>query len=1341
MGRGVPVDSDAETLCGETTHDKDAGYYEFQWHHEWMKVTKNPNGTTGWATIIHSTNAAVVPKTVCRIHLCAFNPCKAWHPTSKYGLVGEPIHLRSVERRDSSALAEPIAAPTTAVADTSLLAAETSLPAPVAAAVADSIDAPPPTTEPELEALAPVKEEPALDPAVTCIDVPDCPKEASLHTMQAPGPTSPKNDMRGASCDAVAPSTAVAAQHALKATLLALARAIRRPREYVGYSAFLLMGLLKKCQPTVWEGSSYIDLLEVFAPWAKERCTELVLVSAIPVALVANPDGSVALAPICAEYPLTKTCHYVAGLSIPACEVSESACSFEALYASLGVGVMTTVLDGDCGLEVMTMMLGIPSTPETRNALRIEISDYLLDRLEEAWLHDLMVVCQELRHEDVVLYRTMRATVSSIAPVAPVAPSPAVADIVATGPVTPDAESLDAMRWASKLDDDSCVLSLIRSLPAEIVQEQVLLYRGRDETALAEKGKVQEEKKPIAIGRNALLQTRMMVVKRFHEFCQENGIDPTRKLPYGALTEFRNANIICTSQRVSLHNRTIRDWYSQLVCTAVADGHVVSLVPSEKCKLRSRAPVTMLQRRRAPGAGARFKATPIREALYEWFTATRYAVDWSQLISESRSRGKKHLARFPRSILRLKVQQFIQEYTYACLLNGEPVVTFKADSWWFKRWQEEYGLSMRKANRKYAVPRAVVKERMEIFWVVLFRVRLLIYLSFGYEALILNFDQSPYHHNESGSQNHPVLAVTCSTVPVVEGNSDVKSRWTANLTTQSRFNADDQIPAAECMFKAERDGRTHERLQAFLRSRGFPPWFTVTVGPKGSYREHDIISWLTKHLEPWKDGRDWRIYLCDDYAAHKTDNVWNLCWSRGYVRITHGGGVTPYAQTPDTDLNEHVRRTYGKKESRLLLDKMKDGQVVPKLTHEECMEVMYEVLNDRALHVAAAQGYKKVGQSIDLYGAEDELVCREAGVFWKEETTDKYASMRQKLDQELAAVADEFKSSGITWCERDVLRLISPYPKHAKVDRVIENLGEDAYNDDLQGLDEAPDDPAVADSGEDEADCTDASDNDPDAVADDVPECAEVDPSAEGVELAVLPEEGISADDADAIHKVKATISALEGQLEGLRAIGSVRMVQHVQTELDKQHRRARELIKISPAVADSFLRLRRAEDEERLTQQRIAMQHKKRKREASNAVAERNAAVAELRETKRRIQEMESIVACRYAIKTFTLEAMGDGAGNAGGAKARKNRFDVLDRLSRVGAGLSPGQKNDWLWFKEAWDKAMAEEHGAAWASLFAKWMQSVLDDDSSNAFSSFVYRETCRVFHGTVALHVPGV
>ena len=51
-----------------------------------------------------------------------------------------------------------------------------------------------------------------------------------------------------------------------------------------------------------------------------------------------------------------------------------------------------------------------------------------------------------------------------------------------------------------------------------------------------------------------------------------------------------------------------------------------------------------------------------------------------------------------------------------------------------------------------------------------------------------------------------------------------------------------------------------------------------------------------------------------------------------------------------------------------------------------------------------------------------------------------------------------------------------------------------------------------------------------------------------------------------------------------------------------------------------------------------------------------------------------------------------------------------------------------------------MVETHGEGWAELFSSWMQALLEDGRSNAFSIFVHEETRRVFHGVAALHVPG-
>ena len=67
-------------------------------------------------------------------------------------------------------------------------------------------------------------------------------------------------------------------------------------------------------------------------------------------------------------------------------------------------------------------------------------------------------------------------------------------------------------------------------------------------------------------------------------------------------------------------------------------------------------------------------------------------------------------------------------------------------------------------------------------------------------------------------------------------------------------------------------------------------------------------------------------------------------------------------------------------------------------------------MQDPALHQHASEGFKKVGQFIDLHGQEDAFVCREAGTYWNMETSDHYASMRQNIDAELTFVEEEIAS-------------------------------------------------------------------------------------------------------------------------------------------------------------------------------------------------------------------------------------------------------------------------------------------------------------------------------------------
>ena len=175
----------------------------------------------------------------------------------------------------------------------------------------------------------------------------------------------------------------------------------------------------------------------------------------------------------------------------------------------------------------MAMMLAIHLSFETRKTLRLEISDYLVERIGEPWMHELMEACQELSKTDVaetaVAGTAVAPAPSALAP-APSAPAPSVAENAKPssddmGDSLPDEETHTALQWASKLHDDANAISLFRSLPQAIINEQVELYRSRStEPAVAAHP---PEKLDLCIG-SPSHKTRMMVATRFHTVCRND---------------------------------------------------------------------------------------------------------------------------------------------------------------------------------------------------------------------------------------------------------------------------------------------------------------------------------------------------------------------------------------------------------------------------------------------------------------------------------------------------------------------------------------------------------------------------------------------------------------------------------------------------------------------------------------------------------------------------------------------------------------------------------------------------------------------------------------------------
>ena len=260
--------------------------------------------------------------------------------------------------------------------------------------------------------------------------------------------------------------------------------------------------------------------------------------------------------------------------------------------------------------------------------------------------------------------------------------------------------------------------------------------------------------------------------------------------------------------------------------------------------------------------------------------------------TQHRSCGEKN-ARFTQYVVRAKAKELMCRYLKAQLEAGVKLVQVDLRSRWFSSWRHEYGLSLRKPNRRYKVSRAVLAERLQIGWLNVYRVRAAVAALKSYDPHMENWDQSPFHHNETGSENKPTLAVAGLEVPLVEQHNATRARWSANLTTFSDHArlSKEGPPYAEHMFKA--DGEILlERLQNHVRKRGYGKWVSVATSEKGSYRTEDVLNFLEKHLpqlRPEDAGREWRIMMADDHRPHLSPHVARLCWKRGYVFIPHWG--------------------------------------------------------------------------------------------------------------------------------------------------------------------------------------------------------------------------------------------------------------------------------------------------------------------------------------------------------------------------------------------------------------------------------------------------------------------
>ena len=216
---------------------------------------------------------------------------------------------------------------------------------------------------------------------------------------------------------------------------------------------------------------------------------------------------------------------------------------------------------------------------------------------------------------------------------------------------------------------------------------------------------------------------------------------------------------------------------------------------------------------------------------------------------------------------------------------------------------------------------------------------------------------------------------------------------------------------------------------------------SVVTGPSGSYREDDIIKFLEKWCEPWYNGRQWEFIMLDAYAPGLTNNVQRLCWSRGYIVVTHGGGASMICQTNDVGLHKDVRADFIAKQTEKLLEhaRSKRGGLCD-LTAEENVSIMCEVMSNKDLHLKAADAYKWTGTTNALDGTEDELIAGDARQFWDE------LDMRG-VNKAMEEVEQEWKAGNLKWGFTKVYSLVGAYPPRGQMDEWRPGMDDEATPD------------------------------------------------------------------------------------------------------------------------------------------------------------------------------------------------------------------------------------------------------------------------------------------------------
>ena len=1357
----------------------ESSQHVLQWCPPPRKTSKT--GVIGWCKAFYSSpqHQSLPSDTLFRIHICRESPCTGDWALEKYGHLEPPsCHgqiLRLVDFSDETPaeMLMPLPLPTpdelppldmspTATNVDSALVGASVMPPPTlppfgVALSSTNVDSevvgvssmpPPLPPPPHDDPPTPTNVESAASAASSMSQhVASSPHVPSVPTMADSAPVVVEEG--GSSVDEGGPVS----DAALAALLENRANEIAEPRAWVGPFEFIVFSALQKRRVELQFQEGHIDVVMAYGPQIMQTDWSM------------QPfRGRVVACRKVGRYWETaafgNTSHFVAGLSAAAAPETHGR-SVVASCLRLGFVAVMTICDGDCGVDAMCVLVGSQRNIRVRMQLRRAMRDFIHNVIDDPDWQRVFKACQEV-DEDVDDVDDVdcpmvgapathergdtRAKGDRPTPTPPCKPGSGsgdgeandngsgeldkgASDLVLQGSL-PD-EVMQAVRWGTGLPNPTgaIVTCLAAALDAEAKAELVSNHKDW----LAEQDEHPRTWTPQLSWvskrryKSSTIRTRLNDVELFKQFAAKRGFDFRGRLPNGVIREFLQQS--CTSVTRAECKRA-RGYLSRAIALSACDTMVLAARCTEQNAHALRHVTGSKRLRSHGGQGRAFKAPELREALWEWFCTLKRSV-----------RGRIS----PAYVLR-KAKALSDSYILAHLQHGEQADAPEMNRHWLWRWRVAYNISLKKPNRKWKVPRHILLERLEIFWLNLCRVRRLCQMMHGTDPDIINFDQSPFHMNESGSKESKTLEIRgTSKVTLKEGHSASRERWSANTLTCSRPSAVTSsneesatssneergfVPPLEIMFKSESGGpRLHPRLLAAIPP--WAPWMSVVLSDKGSYRETHILDYLETVLEPWRPGREWRLLLCDAYKPQMTDAVRRCAWHRGYILVIVAAGATGIVQVNDTDLHQALKRLYMEMEQAdASLQQRLFKDIVPVPRKEDCLQWMAALWSQKSLHTEASKGFWKTGVANNLDGSQDHLMCREAGDFWRE------LGMSSKRADAVNDVEVEVRAGRLGWTYADVEKVIMPYPSRG---HNADNLPDDEGS-------ESGDEPPF--STYEEA-ANPSSENDIDRDGGEKAALADVEPTGEeptptnvgadtptNVGATSVPGVGqLVPADCGVVHeriRTMDTLTIVRGQLE---SIGKDNLMVVVDNAIRDEERRVRHASKKNPAIIAAFNAERELLASELATKQLAVDRSRREKIAQAETIKQLREEQLALEAKQFALHRAVTAKECMDAMKSFDAADLGQGHVRGGTTQHYHNRMNVLERIKARGEPFPPSMENDWQWFKARWDKArlghMHPNNKDSWGSQFLNSMKEVLqqiEDGDAKAFIRWVAAESRR-------------